>query len=81
MCSPDRKGERPRDHLSGYSGFLHADAFPRYEARYRPEPGRPRITQVACWAHCRRKLFDVYEATKSPIAEVGLRSIRDALRL
>jgi len=35
-----------------------------------------RITHVACWAHCRRKLFDVFEATKSPIAEEGLRRIQ-----
>ena len=32
--SPDRKGERPRDHLSGYSGFLHADGYAGYDRRY-----------------------------------------------
>jgi transposase len=75
--SPDRKGERPRDHLAGFSGFLHADAFPGYDALYRAGPGRgQRILHVACWAHCRRKLFDVFEATKSPIAEEGLRRIQ-----
>ena len=25
--SPDRKGERPREHLAGFSGVIHADAF------------------------------------------------------
>ena len=75
--SPDRKGERPRDHLAEFCGFLHADAYSGYEALYRPEPGRSRITHVACWAHCRRKLFDVYEATRSPIAEEGLRRIQE----
>lgn len=25
--SPDRKGERPRGHLAGFKGFLHADAY------------------------------------------------------
>jgi transposase len=75
--SPDRKGERPRDHLAGFSGFLHADAFSGYEALYLPEVGRAPITHVACWAHCRRKLFDVYEATQSPIADEGLRRIQE----
>ena len=33
--SPDRKGERPRSHLEGFSGYLHADAFAGYDALYR----------------------------------------------
>ena len=75
--SPDRKGERPRDHLLGFSGVMHADAFAGYDALYRPEPGKPaRIQHAACWAHARRKLFDVHEATKSPIAAEALRRIQ-----
>src|SRR3954447_8158992 len=30
------------------------------------------IIEVACWAHCRRKFFDVWEATKSPVAKEAL---------
>ena len=76
--SPDRKGERPRDHLTGFRGFLHADAYAGYDALYRPTGGQPSgIIPVACWAHARRKLFEVFEATKSPIAEEGLRRIQE----
>jgi transposase len=47
--SPDRKGERPRDHLAGFSGLLNADAFSGYDALYRPESdGHVRIAHVAC---------------------------------
>jgi transposase len=47
--SPDRKGERPQDHLAGFRGFLHADAFAGYNALYHAKPGeQPRITHVAC---------------------------------
>jgi transposase len=75
--SPDRKGERPRGHLAGFSGVMHADAFAGYDALYRPEPGKPaRIQHAACWAHARRKLFEVHEATKSPIAAEALRRIQ-----
>ena len=44
-----------------------------------PTHGRPTvgIIPVACWAHARRKLFEVFEATKSPIAEEGLRRIQE----
>jgi transposase len=76
--SPDRKGERPRDHLSRFTGLLHADAFAGYQALYRADGSKPpRIVHVACWAHARRKLFEVFETTKSPIAEQGLRRIRE----
>ena len=76
--SPDRKGERPRDHLAGYQGFLHTDAYSGYESLYRPQGNKaPTITQVACMAHARRYFFDVYDATKSPIAEEALRRIQE----
>ena len=75
--SPDRKGERPRDHLAGFSGIIHADAFAGYDALFRTEPGSsPRIQHAACWAHARRKLFEVHESTRSPIAEEALRRIQ-----
>ena len=48
---PDRKGERPRDFLKGFHGYLHADGYSGYH-RLQHE-----ITVVGCWAHARRK-FD-----------------------
>ena len=46
---PDRKGERPRDHLAGFRGFLHADAYAGYDALYRPNGGQPSgIIPVGC---------------------------------
>jgi transposase len=62
--SPDRKGERPAEHLAGFSGFLHADAYAGYAL--------PRITHVQCMAHARRYFFDVFDATKSPVAKEAL---------
>lgn len=74
--SPDRDGERPREHLARFSGFLHADAYAGYGALYEPRGNEPpRVTHVACMAHARRKFFEVYDATKSPIAEEALRRI------
>lgn len=35
----------------------------------------PHIQHGACWAHARRKLFDEFERTKSPIAQEALRRI------
>ena len=78
--SPDRKGERPREHLAGFRGWMHADAFAGYDALTRRAGQPARIQHVACWAHARRKLFEVHEATKSPIAEEALAAHRRALR-
>src|SRR6185312_9574223 len=81
--SPDRKGERRRDHLAGFRGVIQADAFAGYEALARSAAaargpvgrGPPRLVHAACWAHARRKFYDVFEATKSPIAEEALKRI------
>ena len=71
--SPDRKAEHPARYLQHFSGFLQADAYAGFGALYDPRRADPGpITEAACWAHCRRKLFDVWEATKSPVAREGL---------
>lgn len=62
--SPDRKGERPREHLKNYAGFLHADGYAGYEQLY----GKGSVTEVACMAHIRRNFFDIHKATSSPVA-------------
>lgn len=58
--SPDRKGERPVEHLKNFQGVLHADAYAGYNALY-VDKGIPEgnITEAACWAHTRRKFYDV----------------------
>jgi transposase len=66
--TPDRKGERPREHLKAFSGFLQADGYAGFERLY--ETGR--ITEVACWAHVRRKFFDVHQANGSTVAREAL---------
>ena len=55
--SPDRKGQRPRDFLKGYAGYLQADAYSGYDELVDRGP----ITEVACWAHARRKFVDAKE--------------------
>ncbi len=75
--SPDRKGERPREHLKAFTGFLQADAYAGFERLYDPDRKPGPITPVACWAHARRKLHDVYQADPSSVAAEGLLMIRD----
>ncbi len=60
--SADRKGEHPQQHLKDFSGILQADGYAGYGALYeqRDEHGAPRIVEAACWAHARRKFFDIH---------------------
>ena len=73
FCSPDRGGEHPAAHLASFTGLLQADGYAGFEALYDPARTKPGpIIEVACWAHCRRKFFDVWETTKSPVAREAL---------
>ena len=69
--SPDRKGERPAAHLAGFAGVLQVDGYQGFERL--TENGT--IVLAACWAHTRRKFYDVFEATQSPIAGQALERI------
>jgi hypothetical protein len=68
--SPDRKGEHPRTHLAPFHGILQADGYGGYGGLYDRD-----VTEAACWAHVRRKFFDVHAATQSLLAQEALQRI------
>src|SRR5712691_5644305 len=76
--SRDRGGEHPEQHLASYAGLMQADAYAGfnrlYEANRKPGP----IIEAACWAHGRRKFFDLARINKAPIAIEAVKRI-DAL--
>ena len=76
--SQDRGGEHPERHLSSYAGLMQADAYAGFNRLY--EPGRKPgpILEAACWAHARRKFFDLARLAKAPIAIAAVERI-DAL--
>ncbi len=69
--SPDRKGEHPQTHLRHFRGILQADAYSGFAPLY--ESGQ--IVEAACWAHARRKFYDLYVVDRSPIATEALQRI------
>jgi transposase len=66
--SPDRKGEHPKAHLRKFQGTLQADGYAGFEQIY--EGGH--IQEAACWAHVRRKFYDLEQAHKSLVAKEAL---------
>jgi len=74
--SPDRKAIHPQTHLKDFTGWLHADGYPGFEALYLKKPdGSVRIIEVSCWAHARRKFHDLMISHKYSIAEEALARI------
>jgi len=68
--TPNRKAERPITHLEKFKGILQVDGYPGFEQLV-PKG----IALAACWAHTRRKFYEVHQATASPIAAEALRRI------
>ena len=56
--TPDRKGIHPQTHLANFSGVLQADAYAGFNAPYVDGT----IQEAACWAHVRRKFYDLPSA-------------------
>jgi transposase len=52
--TPDRSRDGPEAFLEDYRGYLQADAYSGYDAIYKASG----VTEVACWAHTRRKFYE-----------------------
>ena len=57
--------------------MIHADGYAGFNELFAGD----RITEAACWAHVRRKFFDVHAATGSPIATEALDRIGQLYRV
>jgi len=69
--SPDRKGEHPVKHLKHFAGIMQADGYAGFNRLY--ETGR--ILEAACWAHVRRKFYDIAQQQASPVALAAIARI------
>src|SRR5437868_12958991 len=76
--SRDRGGEHPEQHLAGYAGLMQADAYAGFTKLYEAHRKAGPIVEAACWAHARRKFFDLARLSKAPIAVEAVERI-DAL--
>jgi transposase len=71
--SPDRRAERPATHLATFKGIVQVDGYPGFDRL----PAGGDIQLAACWAHARRKFYEVHEATGSPVAAEALKRIAE----
>ncbi|MGB3555387.1 MAG: IS66 family transposase [Jannaschia sp.] len=94
--SPDRQGEHPERHLAGWTGVLQApshglqanhcramDAYAGFNGLYLGDRKSAPITKALCWAHARRKFFELADIAAStrrgksapPISPLALEAV------
>ncbi|MGH6803837.1 MAG: IS66 family transposase [Methyloceanibacter sp.] len=73
LYSPDRRSERPAGHLQRFKGVVHVDGYAGFERLC----AGGHIQLAACWAHARRKFYEIQQATGSPVAAEALRRIAE----
>ncbi len=82
VYAPDRKAERPIEHLAGFRGVLQVDGYAGYGALAR----RGDVALAFCWAHVRRRFYDLAKAGASPAATevlariASLYAVEDSVR-
>jgi len=64
--TPNRSRDGPVAWLAGYRGYLQADAYGGYDGIY----AHGAVTEVACWAHARRKFYDAQDSDGRRSAEM-----------
>ena len=72
VYAPDRKAERPIAHLTGFTGVLQVDGY----GGYRPLAEKGHVQLALCWAHVRRRFYELAAAGPAPIASEALDRIK-----
>ena len=71
VYAQNRKSEQPLAHLSGFSGVVQVDGY----AGYRALAQKNSVSLAFCWAHVRRRFYDLAAAGQAPIAKEALTRI------
>src|SRR3954447_16314728 len=80
LYAEDRKGEHPAAHLAEFQGVLQVDGYGGFKSLLENRPPGA-IPLAFCWAHCRRRFYEIHQATGSPLAEEALRRIGELYQI
>ena len=69
IYAPGRGGEHAQRMLTGFTGVLQVDGYAAYNKL------QPAVTLALCWAHFRRRFYDLAKGGNAPIAKEILRRI------
>jgi len=74
LYSEDRRAEHPASHLKGFKGLLQVDGYAGFGSLVKTA-SNDAPSLAFCWAHARRKFYDIHAANPSPLAAEALRRI------
>jgi transposase len=72
VYAPDRTGERPLEHLNGFTGVLQVDGY----GGYRKLARKNTVSLAFCWSHVRRGFYELAASGTAPIATEALERIK-----
>jgi transposase len=72
--APGRGAEHAITLLAGYRGIMQCDGYAPYKQLQRGRAGNA-VTLAFCWAHLRRRFYEIAKGGSAPIAEEALRRI------
>lgn len=75
LYAPGRGTEHAVRHLAGFSGVLQVDGYTVYKALTDPKRAGALPTLAFCWAHWRRRFYEIAKGGNAPIAEETLARI------
>src|SRR5512139_349123 len=71
VYAQNRKSEQPLAHLAGFAGVVQVDGY----AGYRALAPKSSVSLAFCWAHVRRRFYELAVAGPAPIASEALERI------
>ena len=78
--APGRAGKHASDILQGFNGILQVDGYTGYNRVLDPKTNGD-IRLAYCWAHARRKLYELTQNSTAPIAHGGIKQINALYRI
>ena len=70
-----RSGRHAQNFLEDWQGHLLVDDYGGYKALFSEKQTNMPCIELGCWAHARRKFFDLHKANNSPMAFEALQRI------
>ena len=72
-----RSGDCALRHLKGYHGILQVDGYAAYQRLAGPERGEKALLLACCWAHLRRRFYELHVAGSSSVATATVERMKD----
>lgn len=76
-----RAGDCVAEHLDGYNGVVQVDGYNAYNSIARKEHAHEGAILSGCWAHLRRKFYDLHVSDALPVAATTLERMKDLWRI